>query len=86
MAVTVREVQGRREHRKFIYLPSRIHADHPAWVPPIYVDERNYFNPQKNKAFSYCETILLLAFRDLKPVGRVTHDTAKPTKRLSDSV
>jgi len=71
MAVIVRKVQGRADLRTFIYLPSKIHADHPAWVPPIYVDERNYFNPQKNKAFSYCDTLLLLAFRDNQPVGRV---------------
>ena len=71
MAVIIKEVQGSRTLRRFIHLPAEIHAGHSAWVPPIYVDERNYFNPQKNKAFSYCDTLLLLAHRDGKVVGRI---------------
>jgi hypothetical protein len=71
MAVIIKEVQGSRTLRRFIHLPAEIHAGHSAWVPPIYVDERNYFNPKKNKAFSYCDTLLLLAHRDGKVVGRI---------------
>jgi len=52
-------------------LPSQIHRDHPLWVPPIYWDEWHYFNPKKNKAFEYCDTILALAWQNGKPVGRI---------------
>lgn len=71
MTVTVKTVEGRKELKSFIHLPARIHADHSAWVPPIYMDERNFFSPKKNKAFSYSDTLLLLAYRDGEPVGRV---------------
>ncbi len=71
MGVTISEVRGRKALRRFIHLPAEIHANHSAWVPPIYVDERNYFDPKKNKAFSYCDTTLLLAFRDGRAVGRI---------------
>ncbi len=71
MSVETREVINRRDLKTFIYLPEKIHANHPNWVPPIYLDERKYFNPKKNKAFSYCQTTLLLAYRDEKVVGRV---------------
>ncbi len=71
MALEIREVKERKDLKTFIYLPEKIHANHENWVPPIYMDEWNYFNPHKNKAFAYCDTILLLAFREAKPVGRI---------------
>ncbi len=71
MAIETSEVKTRKDFKTFIYLPEKIHADHKYWVHPIYTDEWKYFNPKKNKAFSYCETILLLAFQEDKPVGRV---------------
>lgn len=71
MSITYREVSGRRDLKAFIYLPEKIHAGHKNWVHPIYMDEWTYFSAKKNKAFSYCDTILLLAFKDGKPVGRI---------------
>ncbi|MBM3314359.1 hypothetical protein FJY71_00760 [candidate division WOR-3 bacterium] len=61
----------RRGLRDFLFLPERIHRQHPVWVPPIYVDEWQFFNPKKNRAFSYCDTTLLLARQGKEPVGRV---------------
>jgi hypothetical protein len=71
MEITIREVKSRKDRNIFIYLPEKIHANHKNWVHPIYMDEWTYFNPQKNKAFSYCDTILLLAYRGKEPVGRI---------------
>jgi GNAT superfamily N-acetyltransferase len=71
MAVEVREVSSRRDLKTFIYLPEKIHRGHANWVPPLYVDEWKYFDREKNKAFSYCPAMLLLAWRDGRPVGRV---------------
>ena len=71
MTLEIREVKDRKDLRTFIYLPEKLHADHPKWVPPIYVDDWNYFNEDKNKAFGYCDTLLLLAFRGPECVGRV---------------
>jgi len=71
MEVSVREVKTRKDLKRFIYLPEKIHADHPNWVHPIYMDEWKYFNPAKNKAFSYCDSIILLAFRGEEAAGRI---------------
>ena len=71
MDVEIKEVISRRDLRTFIFLPKKIHAHHKNWIPPIYMDERKCFNPKKNKAFSYCDTLLLLAFRGRDVVGRV---------------
>jgi len=71
MEVKIREVAGRGDLRKFIYLPEKIHAEHENWVPPIYMDEWSYFSTKKNRAFSYCDTVLCLAYKDQKLVGRI---------------
>ncbi|MFQ6069574.1 MAG: hypothetical protein ACE5LC_03505 [Candidatus Aminicenantales bacterium] len=71
MDIQVKEVKRRRDLKEFIYLPEKIHKGHKNWVPPLYIDEWKYFNPKKNKSFSYCNTILLLAWRGKKPVGRI---------------
>lgn len=71
MSISIRSVEGKRDLKTFIYLPEKIHAQHKTWAPPIYMDEWAYFNPKKNRAYSYSDTILLLAFRDDRPVGRI---------------
>jgi GNAT superfamily N-acetyltransferase len=71
MDIEIREVKTRKDLKTFIYLPEKIHANHPNWVHPIYMDEWKYFNAKKNEAFSYCDTIILLAFRGEEAVGRI---------------
>ncbi len=71
MAVEITEVKGRKQLKQFIYLPAKIHKNHKNWVPPLYIDEWQYFNPAKNRSFNYCDTILLLAMRGNEPVGRI---------------
>ncbi len=69
--IIVKPVTGKRELKEFIYLPARIHKNHHNWVPPIYMDEWVFFNPQKNKSFDFCDTTLALAYRDKEVVGRI---------------
>lgn len=69
--IEIREVKTRNDLHKFIHLPAEIHKDHANWVPPIYMDDWEFFNPKKNKSFESCETTLLLAFRGGKAVGRI---------------
>jgi hypothetical protein len=71
MAVETREVKGKKDLKTFIYIPEKIHANHANWVHPIYMDERKYFDSKKNRAFSYCATIMLLAFRGKEAAGRI---------------
>jgi len=70
MDINIREVKTRKDLKTFIFLPEKVHADHPNWVHPVYMDEWKFFNPKKNKAFSYSDTVLLLACRGEKAVGR----------------
>jgi hypothetical protein len=70
MTLRILPVTGRRDLRRFIYLPEVLHRQHARWMPPIYWDERQWFNPKKNLAFRYCDVDLALAWRDGRPVGR----------------
>jgi hypothetical protein len=69
--IIIRQVLTRRDKRKFIYLPSRVHRNNPNWLPPIYMDEWELFDEKKNKSYQYADTILYLAEKDRKIVGRI---------------
>ena len=71
MKITIKEVKTRKDLKTFIYLPEKIHVDHKNWVHPIYMDEWKYFDEKKNKSFSYCKTVLFLAFKEGKAAGRI---------------
>lgn len=71
MAVEIKEVKSKKDLSRFIQLPALIHKGHSNWVPPIYLDDRAFFNPKKNKCFEYSDTILVLAFKDGKLSGRI---------------
>lgn len=69
--IEIREVKTRKDLHKFIHLPAEIHRNHANWVPPIYMDDWEFFDPRKNKSFSSCDTILLLAWSEKKVIGRI---------------
>jgi len=71
MDVNIREVKTKKDLKAFIFLPEKVHANHENWVHPVYMDEWKYFEPKKNEAFSYSDTVLLLAFRGEEAVGRI---------------
>ena len=69
--IIVKEVLTRQELREFIFLPEKVHNNDPNWLPPIYLDEKKFFNREKNKSFNYADTIMYLAWKKNKPVGRI---------------
>jgi GNAT superfamily N-acetyltransferase len=72
MAVTIKEVTKRGELREFIFLPEKIHKDHKNWIPPLYMDEWDFYNPKKNRSLSNSSSILALAYNNNKEVvGRI---------------
>ncbi len=71
MELVVKEVVTKSDFKKFLYLSAKIHKGHANWIPPIYMDEKEFFDPLKNKSFGYCSHIKLLAWRGNEAVGRV---------------
>ncbi|HKI88034.1 MAG TPA: hypothetical protein VKA38_03335 [Draconibacterium sp.] len=71
MAIEITTVNSKSELKAFIHLPAKIHKDHSNWVPPIYMDDREFFNQKKNRAFDHCETVLALARKNGQVAGRI---------------
>jgi ribosomal protein S18 acetylase RimI-like enzyme len=69
--LVIKEVITKKDRRDFIYLPSKVHKHEPEWLPPIYMDEWELYDKKKNKSYNYADALLLLAYRDGKPVGRI---------------
>lgn len=69
--IVIKEVLTRKQLREFIFLPEKVHKNEPDWLPPIYMDERELYNKKKNKSYKYADALLLLAYRDNKPAGRI---------------
>ncbi len=71
MALEIREIHSKRELKQFIQFANDLYADCPYYCPPLFFDEMNGFNPEKNPALEVCEFQLWMAYREGKPVGRV---------------
>jgi ribosomal protein S18 acetylase RimI-like enzyme len=69
--IYIKEVATKRDLSDFIYLPAKIHKNDSGWLPPIYSDEWKMFNIKNYNAYQYADAILLLAYIDKKPVGRI---------------
>jgi len=71
MDIKIVEVTSRKLLRIFIHLPASLHGNEPNWMPTIYSDDWNFFNPKKNHSFDSCDTVMALAMINGKPVGRI---------------
>jgi GNAT superfamily N-acetyltransferase len=67
----VRPIESRRDRKRFVKLPFRLHAHAEKWVPPLIMERMEFLNPKKNPFFDHAEVQLFLAERDGEPVGRV---------------
>lgn len=71
MEIKIVEVTSRKLLRTFIHLPAKLHMGEPNWMPTIYTDDWNFFNPKKNHQYDSCDTIMLVALANGMPVGRI---------------
>lgn len=71
-SVEIRPVRSRRDLKRFVKVPFRLHRDHPQWVPPLIIDRMQFLNRGKNPWFEHGEAEYFIAERDGEPVGRIT--------------
>src|SRR5438874_1606048 len=72
MALEVRPVRSRSDLSKFIKLPFRLYKGQPNWVPPLLYERKRHLDRNKNPFFDHAEAEYFLAWRDGRPVGRIT--------------
>ena len=71
MTPSIVEVKTRSQLKKWVEFPNELYKNNEYYVPFMFEDEMSYFTPQKNPAYSYCETKLFLAYHGKKIVGRI---------------
>lgn len=71
MKITIREAKTKKEMKQFVTFPFSLYKDNKFWVPPIFKDELESFDPNKNPVFKHAKATFLLAYKDDKIVGRL---------------
>ena len=70
--INVVPVTSRKLLQQFIMLPYRLYKGDPNWVPPLIMDQKNFFNPQKNPYYKHSAVQLYLALEDGRVIGRIS--------------
>lgn len=68
----IRPVRSRRERETFIRLPWRLYQGQANWVPPLLSERRRHIDRSRNPFFEHAEAEYFLAWRDGRPVGRIS--------------
>jgi hypothetical protein len=70
--VTVELVDNRRRRGQWLRLPYAVHADDPAWIPPLLFQERLRTFSRANAFFAFGRAARFLAYRGDRVVGRIS--------------
>lgn len=73
MSVIVTPITPTRKNLlPYVKFGIELYKDNPYFVPPLIVDELDTLNPDRNPASEVCDSASFMAWRDGKPVGRIT--------------
>ncbi len=74
MAIEIIEIDSssRKELKKYVKFGIDHYKGNDCFVPPLIFDEIDTLSPSKNPAFDFCQARSFMAYRDGKPVGRIT--------------
>lgn len=70
--LSVTPVEGRGQRETFIRLAGRLWGDDPHWIEPLWLERRRFLSPRHNAFFEHAEAAFWLAWRDGRPVGRIS--------------
>ena len=73
MSVVVKPIKATKsEIKKYVQFGIDLYKGNDCFVPPIVFDEIDTLLLEKNPAFDFCSAQSFMAYRDGKPVGRIT--------------
>lgn len=73
MSVIIKPIKPTKaELERYVEFGINLYKGNDCYVPPLIVDEVATLSPAKNPAFDYCAACSFMAYRDGKPVGRIT--------------
>lgn len=70
--------------KRFIRLPTRLHAGDPCWVTPLDMEREEAFSPKKNPLFRNTDVQFWLAVRGGRDVGRISAQVERGTISAED--
>lgn len=71
MAITITEVKGKKDLKKYVKFTNDLYEDNAYYVPALVFEEVGTLSNEVNPAFEFCESVYYMAYRDGKPVGRI---------------
>lgn len=71
MPVVIKEITEKKKIEEFVQFGIDHYKGNPFFVPPLMMDELGTFNKEKNPVFDFCDSVLYMAYRNGKPIGRI---------------
>jgi GNAT superfamily N-acetyltransferase len=70
--VSIRPVVSKRDLKRFVKVPFRLHRESPQWVAPLIFERMEFLDRAKNPYFEHAEAEFLIAEREGEAVGRIS--------------
>ena len=70
--VTVQPVTDKASKMDFLHVPFNVYKDDPNWIAPLFLERLEHLDPKKNPYFQHAEVQLFVAYKDGRPVGRIS--------------
>lgn len=70
--IIVKPVTSKTDKMDFLQVPFTVYKDDPNWVAPLFLERLDHINPRKNPYFQHADVQLFVAYKDDKPVGRIS--------------
>ncbi len=72
MTIEILAVSDKALLRRFIRVPSAVHKDDDAWIPPLMMEREEAFSPKDNEFLRRAEVRFWIARRDGRDIGRIS--------------
>lgn len=70
--IEIKPALTKSDRKVFVKLLWDIYKDDPNWVPPLIMERMEAIDPNKNPYFKHADVRLWIAYKDGKPVGRIS--------------
>jgi GNAT superfamily N-acetyltransferase len=71
-SIRVEKVASKQQLADFIKFQWKVYGNHPHWVPPLLMERKEFFDPDKNPFYEHAEVNHYLAFKDGRIAGRIS--------------
>lgn len=69
--IIIKEVKTKKDLKEFIKFADDLYKDNENYVPQLHSDITGTFDRTKNGAYEYCDSLLIIAYKENKVVGRL---------------